>query len=607
MLLVSGVGVWCRVLWLRCVGLCRLGVAGMRGEPGPLRLSENGLAVLPRLLLRGSLRGLWTTNTPVSARAAAPRAVRELVRHARHPSFSSAGIWGSDCENFVNTCGVRREPRSARGLSIVESMRLIHTPTTDLTYDDCFFLPARSAVTSRFDVDLASDDGTGTTIPLIAANMTAVTGRRMAEVMARRGGLAVLPQDLAPERIESIVRSLKERDLLVDRALTLGPDGTLGQAADLLPKRPHGVVVVVDEQRRPLGVVSEHEIAGRDTFARVSDVLSEDVLRLSPDEAAGDPAAVHARIAATHHDAALVLEADGSLRGILTSRGVLRSTIYRPATDEQGRLRAAVAVGINADIRRRVRELIDAGTDVIVLDTAHGHQERMIEALRLAREEIGEADSTPVRLVAGNIVTAEGTRDLLDAGADIVKVGVGPGAMCTTRMMTGVGRPQFSAVLECAREAAASGHHIWADGGVRHPRDVALALAAGASNVMIGSWLAGTYESPGQMRTDETGRRYKESFGMASKRAVSQRTAQEDAFARARKSLFEEGISTSRMYLAEGAGGVEDLIDAITAGVRSSYTYAGARTTAEFRERAVIGLQGAAGYAEGRPVSSSWT
>ncbi len=487
------------------------------------------------------------------------------------------------------------------------TMRLIHTPSTDLTYDDCFFLPSRSAVTSRFDVDLASDDGSGTTIPLIAANMTAVTGRRMAEVMARRGGLAVLPQDLSAERIDSIVRSLKERDLLVDRPLTLGVDGTLGQAADLLPKRPHGIVVVIDEQRRPLGVISEHEIAGRDAFASVGDVMSEDLLLLSPEEAAGDPAQVHARIAATHHDAALVVEADGALRGVLTSTGVLRSTIYRPAVDAEGRLRTAVAVGINADVATRVRELVEAGTDVIVLDTAHGHQDKMIEALRTARGVLGDSDSTPVRLVAGNIVTAEGTRELIEAGADIVKIGVGPGAMCTTRMMTGVGRPQFSAVLECAQEAARTGHHVWADGGVRHPRDVALALAAGASNVMIGSWLAGTFESPGQMRTDEKGRRYKESFGMASKRAVSHRTAHEDAFARARKGLFEEGISTSRMYLAEGAGGVEDLLDAITAGVRSSFTYAGARTTAEFRERAVIGLQGAAGYAEGRPLASSWS
>ena len=486
-------------------------------------------------------------------------------------------------------------------------MRLIHTPTTDLTYDDCFFLPGRSAITSRFDVDLGSDDGTGTTIPLIAANMTAVTGRRMAEVMARRGGLAVLPQDLAPERIDSIVRSVKSRDLLVDHPLTLTVDGTLGQAADLLPKRPHGIVVVIDEERRPLGTISAEEITGRDSFAQVGDELSTDVPILTPDDLEVEPSRLHARIAATHHDAAVVVDAEGVLRGVLTATGVLRSTIYRPATDAEGRLRIAVAVGVNADVAARVRDLVAVGVDVIVLDTAHGHQDKMIDALRIAREALGPREGTAVRLAAGNIVTAEGTRELIEAGADIVKVGVGPGAMCTTRMMTGVGRPQFSAVLECAAEARRLGGHVWADGGVRHPRDVALALAAGASNVMIGSWFAGTYESPGQMRTDENGRRYKESFGMASKRAVSHRTAHEDAFARARKGLFEEGISTSRMYLTEGKGGVEDLLDEITAGVRSSCTYAGADSMESFRERAVIGLQGAAGYAEGRPISSSWS
>lgn len=486
-------------------------------------------------------------------------------------------------------------------------MRLIHEPAADLTYDDCFFLPSRSAVTSRFDVDLASDDGTGTTIPIVAANMTAVSGRRMAEVMARRGGLAVLPQDLALDRLVEIVRSIKERDVLVDHPLTLSPRGTVGQGLALLDKRPHGIVTVIDEQRRPLGIVSPAELAGVDVFTPVDEVMSAEFLSLTPEEAAGEPAAVHARISATHHEAALVVEPSGVLRGVLTARGVLRSTIYRPAVDDGGRLRIAVAVGINADVASRTRALVDAGADVIVLDTAHGHQERMIEALRTVRELLGPREGTAVRVVAGNIVTAEGTRDLIEAGADIVKVGVGPGAMCTTRMMTGVGRPQFSAVLECAAAARELGGRVWADGGVRHPRDVALALAAGASSVMIGSWFAGTFESPGAMHADESGRRYKESFGMASKRAVSSRTAGEDAFARARKSLFEEGISSSRMYLADGAGSVEDLLDAITAGVRSSCTYAGAADLDELRERAVIGLQSAAGYAEGRPVATSWS
>ena len=202
--------------------------------------------------------------------------------------------------------------------------------------------------------------------------------------------------------------------------------------------------------------------------------------------------------------------------------------------------------------------------------------------------------------------TALELRSLVEAGASIVKVGVGPGAMCTTRMATGVGRPQFSAVLECAAEAARLGAHVWADGGVRHPRDVALALAAGASNVMVGSWFAGTHESPGDIQHDADGRAYKESFGMASKRAVSYRTEGEDAFDRARKALFEEGISAGRMYLDPARPGVEDLIDSIVAGLRSSFTYAGAGSIPEFRERAIVGIQSASGYREGVPVPVSW-
>ena len=214
--------------------------------------------------------------------------------------------------------------------------------------------------------------------------------------------------------------------------------------------------------------------------------------------------------------------------------------------------------------------------------------------------------SPAVPVVAGNVVTAAGTADLIEAGADIVKVGVGPGAMCTTRMRTGVGRPQFSAVLECAAEARRLGRHVWADGGVRYPRDVALALAAGASSVMIGSWFAGTCESPGDVYRDPEGRLYKESFGMASARAVRLRTAADSPFERARKELFDEGISSSRMYLDPQRPGVEDLIDAIIAGLRSACTYAGAGSVAELAECAVVGTQSAAGYTEGMPLPEGW-
>jgi IMP dehydrogenase len=470
-------------------------------------------------------------------------------------------------------------------------------PAHELTYDDVFMVPSRSAVDSRLAVDLATTDGTGTTIPIVVANMTAVAGRRMAETVARRGGLAVIPQDIPVDVVAEVVSWIKQRHVVYDTPITLRPTDTVSDALSLLPKRAHAAVIVVDGDR-PVGVVTEGDCAEVDRFTQLSAIMSTRLLTLP---AGIRPQEAFDRLATENYRLAPVVAANGALAGILTRRAALRATLYQPAVDGSGRLRIAAALGITGGAAGRADKLLAAGVDVLVVDTAHGHQERMLEALRAVREL---ASGVPV--VAGNVVTAEGVRDLVAAGADIVKVGVGPGAMCTTRMMTGVGRPQFSAVLECAAAARELGAHVWADGGVRHPRDVALALAAGASNVMIGSWFAGTYESPGDVHRDADGRLYKENYGMASKRAVTRRTAEESAYERARKALFEEGVSTSRMYLDPGHPGAEDILDTIIAGLRSACTYAGAGNLAEFYERATIGVQSAAGYAEGKPLHASW-
>ncbi|SNT14896.1 IMP dehydrogenase [Actinomadura meyerae] len=467
----------------------------------------------------------------------------------------------------------------------------------DLTYNDVFMVPRRSAVGSRLEVDLSTSDGSGTTIPLVVANMTAVSGRRMAETVARRGGIAVLPQDIPADVVAEVIGWVKGRDLVVDTPIRLDPGSTAGDALALLHKRAHNAVIVVEDDR-PVGVVTEADCQGVDRFAQLRDIMSRDLVTLP---AGADPREAFDRLHERGHRLAPVVDSAGRLTGVLTRTGALRATLYRPAVDASGRLRIAAAVGVNGDVAGKAKALLEAGADLIVVDTAHGHQEKMLSALAAVR---GLDPGVPV--VAGNVVTAEGTRDLIEAGADIVKVGVGPGAMCTTRMMTGVGRPQFSAVLECAAEARRLGRHVWADGGVRHPRDVALALAAGAANVMVGSWFAGTYESPGDLQRTADGRLYKESFGMASARAVRLRTAEDSPFDRARKALFEEGISTSRMFLDPRRPGVEDLIDQIVAGLRSSCTYAGARTLEEFHERAVVGIQNTSGFAEGMPLSTSW-
>jgi IMP dehydrogenase len=468
-------------------------------------------------------------------------------------------------------------------------------PDHDLTYADVFMVPNRSAVGSRLEVDLTTPDAVGTTIPIVVANMTAISGRRMAETVARRGGLAVLPQDIPVDVVGEVVSWLKARHPVYDTPITLAPDSTVAEALSLMSKRAHGVVVVVRDGR-PVGIVTDGACQDVDRFTQLSQVMTEPLTV----PAGTDLPKIFDVLSEARVNAAPVVDGD-QLVGLITRTGALRSALYRPALDASGTLLTSAAVGINGDVAGKAAALLESGIDVLVVDTAHGHQEKALEAVRAVR---GVTGSVPV--VAGNVVTPEGTRDLIDAGADVIKVGVGPGAMCTTRMMTGVGRPQFSAVEECADAARSMGRHVWADGGVRHPRDVALALAAGAANVMVGSWFAGTYESAGDIHDDGQGRLYKESFGMASARAVRARTATQSGFERARAGLFEEGISSSRMYLDPARPGVEDLIDQIVAGVRSACTYAGAATLDDLHDRAVLGVQSAAGYEEGRPLPTSW-
>jgi IMP dehydrogenase len=477
-------------------------------------------------------------------------------------------------------------------------------PTHDLTYSDVFMVPSKSEVTSRLDVDLTPPDGIGTTIPIVVANMTAISGRRMAETVARRGGLAVLPQDIPTDVVGSAVRYVKSRHPVFETPIQVAPDVVVAHVLSLLGKRAHGAAVVVQDGR-PLGIITERDCQDVDRFSNAADVMTTDMVAVTKEQ---DVSEAFEMMASRHINVAPVLEGDQML-GVVTRKGLLRSEIYRPALDRTGSLMVGAAVGINGDVAGRAKTLLRHGVDVLVVDTAHGHQQKMLEVLPdvvAVRDRFADESGLRVPVVAGNVVSTDGARDLARRGADIVKVGVGPGAMCTTRMMTGVGRPQFSAVLDCAAAAAESGVAVWADGGVKYPRDVALALAAGAASVMIGSWFAGTFESAGDLARDADGRLYKESFGMASARAVRNRTTTRTAFERARLALFEEGISASRMYLDPDRPGVEDLIDTICAGVRSSFTYAGAVTIPEFHERAVVGIQSAAGYEEGRPRPESW-
>jgi IMP dehydrogenase len=479
-------------------------------------------------------------------------------------------------------------------------------PDVDLTYSDVFLVPRRSSITSRLDVDLSPGDGSTATIPIVSANMNSVTGARLAATLARRGGLGVLPQDMPLQELDAAIRWVKAQPVTWDTPIVLPPQATVADAARLLPATEgHGIVVadgpVAGDVRVDdiLGVVPASRLGTALPDARLGDLARGRAASVDAEDIDGPRHAFDVIVAAAAETVCVLHH--GHLVGTLSRRSALRSTLYRPGVDASGRLIVAAAVGINGDVAAKAKALASAGVDVLVVDTAHGHQEGMLRALRAVSElDLG------IPIAAGNIVTAEGVHDLVTAGAGILKVGVGPGAMCTTRMMTAVGRPQFSAVLETAEAARLMGAHVWADGGVRYPRDVALALAAGASSVMIGSWFAGTIEAPGELQVDAQGRAYKESWGMASTKAVHERFGRLDPYELARKELFAEGISSSKIYLDPLRPSLEDLLDMITSGVRSSFTYAGAATVAEFHDRARVGLQSAAGYEEGKALPVSW-
>ncbi|GAA1943767.1 GuaB1 family IMP dehydrogenase-related protein [Agromyces allii] len=472
-------------------------------------------------------------------------------------------------------------------------------PSHDLTYSDVFLVPSRSGVTSRLDVSLAPDDGSGASVPIVSANMNSITGPRLASSLARRGGIGVLPQDLHLQDLAESIRWVKAQSARFDTPYTFAPEATVADALAVLPPVAGQGIVLQGEGNEYVGCIAAERLATALPDARLGDLVHGGLASLDADDVDTPRRAFDLMVDAGLDFAPVLLH--GRVVGTLSRRSALRGTIYEPNVDAEGRLRVAAAVGINGDVAAKASALVAAGVDMLVLDTAHGHQEGMVRAVSIVRD-LGLG----VPIVAGNIVTADAVADLVDAGADVLKVGVGPGAMCTTRMMTAVGRPQFSAVLETAEAARELGARVWADGGVRYPRDVALALAAGASSVMIGSWFAGTIEAPGTLARDAGGRLYKESWGMASTKAVRERFDRLSPYELARKELFAEGISSSSIYLDPLRPSLEDLLDMITSGVRSSFTYAGARDLAEFRDRARVGIQSAAGYEEGKALPVSW-
>ena len=463
----------------------------------------------------------------------------------------------------------------------------------ELTYEDVFLFQDYFDGKSRLDADTTPVVEIGTTIPIVIANMNAVAGKRMAETISRYGWIAVLPQDMDLDTMTRIIWHIKSANIQYDTPITVREHHTIRDALWIIHKRAHNCVILVDENGKAISIFKPQDLERLDQFSLLGNLAR--------------PGLITGKVGISDEDAfdmmdeknissLPIVDDQWILKWILTKKNTLRNNLYNPSLDQDGKLNVAVAIGMNG-FDEKVSALYNVWIRLFVLDTAHGFQRSMIENIKKIRSLYGDR----IVVVAGNVVTEKATRELLLAGADGVKVGIGPGAMCTTRMKTWVGRPQFTAAYKCAEEAKRHGWFVWADGGIKQPRDFILALAAGASHVMIGTLFAGTLESVGDIKYDEDGNMYKENYGMASRKAVSERNHNLSKFQQAQKQMFREWISTSKIYVKPGMESVGDIVDEFMSGLRSAMTYVGAKNLAEFTEKAIIWVQTSAAFVEWTP------
>ena len=464
-----------------------------------------------------------------------------------------------------------------------------------LTFDDVLLVPKYSDITSRSQTNLSTklSRNISINIPFVSANMDTVTESSMAMAMARAGGIGIIHRFLSiQEQANEVLKVKRSGSVIIENPYSISSEKSIRDALDYAEDKEISGLLVVDSNSKLVGIITERDLLFANTNDHIQDVMTKDVVTAKPgitlDEAK--------EILHKHRIEKLPIVNDsGIIKGLITSKDIINNADYPNASkDKKGRPLVGAAVGVKGDFLERSESLLEAGADVLVVDIAHGHSENALNTVRNIKKAFPDCE-----LIAGNIATAQGAEDLIKAGVDAVKVGVGSGSICITRVITGSGVPQLTAVMDCAKIGKDHDIPIISDGGTRTSGDATKALAAGASSVMVGSMLGGTDESPGTVFT-KNGKRFKVYRGMASLAASLGRKSKETGSFSLDDDLndyVEEGVEAMVPY----KGTVTDILKQLTGGIRSGLSYCGAHTISQMQDNAEFIKMSGAGFAESQP------
>ncbi len=470
-----------------------------------------------------------------------------------------------------------------------------------LTFDDVLLVPKYSDITSRTQTNLSTklSRNISLNIPFVSANMDTVTESSMAVAMARAGGIGIVHRFLTiKEQAHEVLKVKRSGSIMIENPYTVSLDKSIQDAQEYAEDKEISGLLVVDSDSKLVGIVTERDLLFADLSGSIRDIMTKDVITAKPGVTLDDAK----QILHQHRIEKLpIVDDSGFIKGLITSKDITNNTDFPNASkDKKGRPLVGAAVGVKGDFLERSESLLDAGVDVLVVDIAHGHSENAISTIKNIKKAFPDCE-----LIAGNIATAQGAEDLIKAGVDAVKVGVGSGSICITRVITGSGVPQLTAVIDCAKIGKDHGIPIISDGGTRTSGDATKALAAGASSVMIGSMLGGTDESPGTVLT-KNGKRFKIYRGMASLAASLGRKSKETG-----SFSLDDDLND---YVAEGVeamvpykGTVTDILKQLTGGIRSGLSYCGAHNIPQMQDNAEFIKISRAGFAESQPHDVSLT